>query len=83
MDAGSGDGKELCNVETVQLLTPLHFEVSLQEGRLFNNKETSLGAGASATKRKMDIWMVIFGLLRRGRATGRLTCSRKAMSESS
>src|SRR3984885_10104442 len=27
----------------------------------FNNKEPSLGAGASAPKHKRDIWMAIFG----------------------
>jgi DNA mismatch repair protein MLH3 len=35
--------EELCNVETVQLLTPLHFEVSLQEGRLFQQQRDFLG----------------------------------------
>jgi DNA mismatch repair protein MLH3 len=35
--------EELCNVETVQLLKPLHFEVSLQEGRLFQQQRDFLG----------------------------------------
>lgn len=34
--------EELCNVETVQLLKPLHFEVSLQEGRLFQQQRDFL-----------------------------------------
>ena len=34
--------EELCNVETVQLLKPLHFEVSLQEGWLFQQQRDFL-----------------------------------------
>jgi DNA mismatch repair protein MLH3 len=35
--------EELCNVEMVQLLKPLHFEVSFQEGRLFQQQRDFLG----------------------------------------
>jgi DNA mismatch repair protein MLH3 len=34
--------EEVCNVETVQLFKPLHFEVSLQEGRLFQQQRDFL-----------------------------------------